>query len=121
MLPVSDEDELLIERDVRTGMINPGDHWQNIQHDGPVARLSYRIRVQCDDNYYGNKCNKLCTPRDDYLGHYRCDPSGDRVCLDSWMGPECKTGRRHLFPRSRVGVVLLGGGTPSGGLDKSPS
>ncbi|XP_028996952.1 protein jagged-2b isoform X2 [Betta splendens] len=87
----NNEDELLIERSVQTGMINPGDHWQTILHDGPVARLGYRIRVQCDDNYYGNKCNKLCTPRDDYLGHYRCDSSGDQVCLDGWMGPECKS------------------------------
>uniref|UniRef100_A0A3B5B479 Delta-like protein n=1 Tax=Stegastes partitus TaxID=144197 RepID=A0A3B5B479_9TELE len=85
------EEELLIERSVHTGMINPGDHWQNILHDGPVARLMYRIRVRCDDNYYGNKCNKLCVPRDDYFGHYRCEPSGAQVCLDGWMGPDCRT------------------------------
>lgn len=91
---VSDEDELLIERSVHTGMINPGDHWQNILHDGPVARLNYRIRVRCDENYYGNKCNKLCVPRDDYFGHYRCEPSGAQVCLDGWMGPECRTGEQ---------------------------
>uniref|UniRef100_A0A7N8X5A3 Delta-like protein n=1 Tax=Mastacembelus armatus TaxID=205130 RepID=A0A7N8X5A3_9TELE len=85
------ENELLIERSVHTGMINPGDHWQTILHDGPVARLNYRIRVRCDDNYYGNKCNKLCVPRDDYFGHYRCEPSGAQVCLDGWMGPDCRT------------------------------
>lgn len=88
----SDEEELLIERDVRTGMINPGDHWQTILHDGPVARLMYRIRVRCNENYYGNKCNKLCVPRNDYFGHYRCESSGAQVCLDGWMGPDCRTG-----------------------------
>ncbi|XP_024147064.1 protein jagged-2b isoform X2 [Oryzias melastigma] len=87
----SNGEELLIERVIHTGMINPGDHWQTIMHDGPVARLKYRIRVRCDENYYGNKCNKLCVPRDDYFGHYRCEPSGAQVCLDGWMGPDCMT------------------------------
>uniref|UniRef100_A0A673CQA3 Delta-like protein n=1 Tax=Sphaeramia orbicularis TaxID=375764 RepID=A0A673CQA3_9TELE len=73
-----------------TGMINPGDNWQTILHDGPIARLMYRIRVRCDDNYYGNKCNKLCVPRDDYFGHYRCEQSGAQVCLEGWMGPDCR-------------------------------
>uniref|UniRef100_A0A667ZZM7 Delta-like protein n=1 Tax=Myripristis murdjan TaxID=586833 RepID=A0A667ZZM7_9TELE len=86
-----DEEELLIERSIHTGMINPGDHWQTITHDGPVARLIYRIRVRCDENYYGSKCNKLCVPRDDYFGHYRCEQSGNRVCLEGWMGHDCRT------------------------------
>ncbi|XP_054474228.1 protein jagged-2b isoform X3 [Anoplopoma fimbria] len=87
----NNEEELLIERSIRTGMINPGDQWQTILHDGPVARLIYRIRVRCDDNYYSNKCNKLCVPRDDYFGHYRCETSGAQVCLDGWMGSDCRT------------------------------
>lgn len=92
MVYLSDEDELLIERSIHTGMINPGDHWQTIMTDGPVARLTYRIRVRCDDNYYSNKCNKLCVPRDDYFGHYRCEQSGAQVCLEGWMGDDCRTG-----------------------------
>ncbi|MED6231510.1 Protein jagged-2 [Ataeniobius toweri] len=87
----NNNEELLIERGVHTGTINPGDSWQTLDYDGPVARLVYRIRVRCDENYYGNKCNKLCVPRDDYFGHYRCDPSGTQVCLDGWMGPDCRT------------------------------
>ncbi|XP_072217867.1 protein jagged-2b isoform X1 [Leuresthes tenuis] len=87
----NNDEELLIERGIHTGMINPGDQWQTILHDGPVARLIYRIRVRCDENYYGNKCNKLCVPRDDYFGHYRCEPSGAQVCLDGWMGADCRT------------------------------
>lgn len=87
-----DDEELLIERSIHTGMVNPGDHWQTINHDGPVARIEYRIRVRCDENYYGSKCNDQCRPRDDYFGHYRCEQSGNRVCLQGWMGPECRTG-----------------------------
>ncbi|KAK5903263.1 hypothetical protein CgunFtcFv8_007059 [Champsocephalus gunnari] len=85
------DEELLIERSTHTGMINPGDAWQTIVHDGPVARIVYRIRVRCDENYYSNKCNKLCVPRDDYFGHYRCEPSGAQLCLDGWMGSDCRT------------------------------
>ncbi|XP_013870854.1 protein jagged-2b [Austrofundulus limnaeus] len=97
-------EELLIERATQTGMINPGDPWQTFFHDGPVARLVYRIRVRCDENYYGNKCNKLCVPRDDYFGHYRCEPSGTQVCLDGWMGADCRT------PICKQGCNLLHGG-----------
>ncbi|KAL7888223.1 hypothetical protein AOLI_G00031970 [Acnodon oligacanthus] len=84
-------EELLIERHAHTGMVNPGDHWQVIMHPGATARFEYRIRVKCDENYYGSKCNKQCRPRDDYFGHYRCDPSGNIVCLEGWMGHDCRT------------------------------
>uniref|UniRef100_A0A3Q3BSN3 Delta-like protein n=1 Tax=Kryptolebias marmoratus TaxID=37003 RepID=A0A3Q3BSN3_KRYMA len=105
----SNEEELLIERGAHTGMINPGDPWQTLVHDGPVARLMYRIRVRCDENYYGNKCNKLCVPRNDYFGHYRCEPSGAQVCLDGWMGPDCRT------PICKQGCDLLHGGCSAPG------
>lgn len=90
---LSDEEDLLIERSTRTGMLNPGDPWQTIIHDGPVAHIVYRVRVRCDEHYYSSKCNKLCVPRDDYFGHYRCEASGAQVCLDGWMGPDCRTGK----------------------------
>lgn len=85
--------------------MNPGDPWKTIQHDGPVARLVYRVRVRCDDNYYSNKCNKLCVPRDDYFGHYGCEASGAQVCLDGWMGPGCKTGERGGRGHRRRGCI----------------
>ncbi|XP_053469828.1 protein jagged-2b isoform X1 [Ictalurus furcatus] len=84
-------EELLIERHAHTGMTNPGDPWQVIVHPGTVARLEYRVRIKCDENYYSAKCNKQCRPRDDYFGHYRCDPSGNIVCLEGWMGQDCRT------------------------------
>lgn len=85
-------EENLIERTIHASMVNPGDHWQSIRHPGTTAHIEYRIRVRCDENYYGSKCNKQCRPRDDYFGHYRCDPSGNIVCLDGWMGMDCRTG-----------------------------
>ncbi|XP_019726321.1 protein jagged-2b isoform X2 [Hippocampus comes] len=85
------DEEHLIERSSHRGVANPGDPWETVRYDGPVARITYRTRVRCDDNYYGYKCNKLCNPRDDYFGHYSCDEAGTQVCLDGWMGPNCKT------------------------------
>uniref|UniRef100_A0A671VUK2 Delta-like protein n=1 Tax=Sparus aurata TaxID=8175 RepID=A0A671VUK2_SPAAU len=108
----NNEEELLIERSVHTGMINPGDPWQTVLHDGPVARLTYRIRVRCDENYYSSKCNKLCVPRDDYFGHYRCEPSGAQVCLDGWMGKDCRTAI------CKQGCNLLHGSCPVPGVCK---
>ncbi|XP_035380216.1 protein jagged-2b isoform X1 [Electrophorus electricus] len=84
-------EDLLIERHAHTGITSPGDHWQVFSHPGATARFEYRIRVRCDENYYGSKCNKQCRPRDDYFGHYRCDPSGNVVCLEGWMGQDCRT------------------------------
>uniref|UniRef100_A0A672MG30 Delta-like protein n=1 Tax=Sinocyclocheilus grahami TaxID=75366 RepID=A0A672MG30_SINGR len=84
-------EENLIERHIHASMVNPGDHWQSILHPGITAHIEYRIRVRCDENYYGSKCNKQCRPRDDYFGHYHCDPSGNIVCLDGWMGEDCRT------------------------------
>uniref|UniRef100_A0A8C5B177 Delta-like protein n=1 Tax=Gadus morhua TaxID=8049 RepID=A0A8C5B177_GADMO len=82
-------DKLLIERSVHTGFLNPGEQWHTEHHNGPVARLTYRVRVRCDEHYYSSKCNELCVPRDDYFGHYRCETSGQRACLDGWMGKDC--------------------------------
>ena len=82
----------MIERSVRKGMINPGDERQTIQHNGATAGFEYSIRVRCDDNYYGSKCNKQCRPRDDYFGHYVCDQLGNRCCMEGWMGPDCNSG-----------------------------
>ncbi|KAJ3606454.1 hypothetical protein NHX12_025975, partial [Muraenolepis orangiensis] len=72
-------------------MLIPGNSWRTVQHDGAVAQLVYRARVRCDQHYYGSKCNALCVPRDDYFGHYRCEASGSRACLEGWMEKDCRT------------------------------
>uniref|UniRef100_UPI00358F4C93 protein jagged-1b-like n=1 Tax=Myxine glutinosa TaxID=7769 RepID=UPI00358F4C93 len=79
----------LIERAVHSGMMNPGDAWQTLQHHGPVADIEYNVRVRCENHYYGFSCNRLCRPRDDFFGHYTCDLNGNKACVDGWMGEEC--------------------------------
>ncbi|XP_078724509.1 protein jagged-1-like [Lampetra fluviatilis] len=79
----------LIERSVHSGMMNPGEAWRSLQHHGATAHFQYRVRVRCDEHYYGAACNKLCRPRDDFFGHYTCDAHGDKACVDGWMGASC--------------------------------
>ncbi|XP_035478543.2 protein jagged-1b [Scophthalmus maximus] len=80
----------LIERVLLSSMLNPGEQWQTYRHHGTTLSLEYRLRFRCDTNYYGPFCNKLCRARDDFFGHFGCDPSGSKVCMDGWTGPECK-------------------------------
>uniref|UniRef100_A0A3Q3KFA0 Delta-like protein n=1 Tax=Mastacembelus armatus TaxID=205130 RepID=A0A3Q3KFA0_9TELE len=84
-------DELLIERSIHKGMIDPGEEKQIVVHESSIATFEYAIRVRCDEHYYGRKCNKVCRPRDDYFGHYVCDQLGNRGCMEGWTGPDCKT------------------------------
>uniref|UniRef100_A0A7N6AHJ7 Delta-like protein n=1 Tax=Anabas testudineus TaxID=64144 RepID=A0A7N6AHJ7_ANATE len=87
----SNDDELLIERSIHKGMINPGEERQTVEYKSLIASFEYTVRVRCDEHYYGNKCNKVCRPRDDYFGHYVCDQFGNRGCMEGWTGPDCKT------------------------------
>ncbi|KAL7380199.1 hypothetical protein ABVT39_013519 [Epinephelus coioides] len=87
----SNDEELLIERSIHKGMINPGEEKQPVEYKSLIASLEYTIRVRCDEHYYGSKCNKVCRPRDDYFGHYVCDQLGNRGCMEGWTGPDCKT------------------------------
>uniref|UniRef100_A0A3Q3GYT2 Delta-like protein n=1 Tax=Kryptolebias marmoratus TaxID=37003 RepID=A0A3Q3GYT2_KRYMA len=80
----------LIERVLLSSMLNPGEQWQKFHHHGRVLTLEYRLRFRCDANYYGPFCNKFCRARDDFFGHFSCDPSGFKVCMEGWTGPECK-------------------------------
>lgn len=87
-------DDLLIERSVNRGEMNPGEERQLIQQKGRTASIQYSVRVRCDRHYYGNKCNKQCRPRDDYFGHYTCDQFGNQQCMEGWTGQDCKKGVR---------------------------
>lgn len=92
------DDELLIERSIHKGMINPGEEKQTVEHKSLTANIEYTIRVRCDENYYSSKCNKVCRPRDDYFGHYVCDQHGNRECMEGWtnLTAGCQTGREAL-------------------------
>ncbi|KAM9842356.1 protein jagged-2-like [Aulostomus maculatus] len=87
----SNDEELLIERSIYKGMINPGEEKLTVEYESLIASLKYTIRVRCDEHYYGSKCNKVCRPRDDYFGHYVCDQFGNQGCMEGWTGPNCKT------------------------------
>ncbi|XP_039598298.1 protein jagged-2b isoform X2 [Polypterus senegalus] len=87
---VVNDPDLLIERASHTGMINPGDDGHTLRHPGTVASFEYRIRVKCDEFYYGSQCKKHCKPRDDYFGHFVCDLNGNKACMEGWMGEDCK-------------------------------
>ncbi|KAJ8044486.1 Protein jagged-1a [Holothuria leucospilota] len=84
-------DSCLIERVVLSGIIAPGPNWISLIHNGPTALLQYSVRVLCDENYHGKDCQKFCRPRDDLVGHYRCDTNGDRICHEGWSGQYCDT------------------------------
>uniref|UniRef100_G3P5W0 Delta-like protein n=1 Tax=Gasterosteus aculeatus TaxID=69293 RepID=G3P5W0_GASAC len=86
----SGEDGQLIERVLLSSMLNSGVQWQTYRHHGRPLTLDYRLRFRCDSNYYGPFCNKLCRARDDFVGHFICDPNGSKVCMEGWTGPECK-------------------------------
>ncbi|KAM6913157.1 protein jagged-2-like [Xenentodon cancila] len=72
-------------------MVNPGEEKQTVEYKSLIASIEYTIRVRCDEHYYGLKCNRVCRPRDDYFGHYVCDQSGNRQCMEGWTGQDCKT------------------------------
>ncbi len=84
--------EVLIEKVLLSSMLNPGEQWQSFRHHGRSFTLEYRLRFRCDTNYYGPLCNKLCRARDDFFGHFNCDPSGTKVCKEGWIGAECRQG-----------------------------
>lgn len=80
----------LIERVLLSSMLNPGEQWQTFHHHSRTLSLEYRLRFRCDSNYFGPFCNKFCRARDDFFGHFNCDASGSKVCMEGWTGPECK-------------------------------
>ena len=65
------------------------------------ASITYRVRVKCDENYFNTTCTKFCRPRNDVFGHYTCDATGDKVCMDGWVGHNCDTGTLldGVFPK----------------------
>ncbi|KAF5274040.1 hypothetical protein FQR65_LT04438 [Abscondita terminalis] len=81
----------VIEEAKYSGIIDPSVEWHTLNHRGPKARITYRVRVKCDNHYYNATCTKFCRPRDDKFGHYRCDANGDKECIEGWKGVNCET------------------------------
>ncbi|XP_055700061.1 protein serrate [Phlebotomus papatasi] len=85
--PVS---ERLIEETTFSGVIFPSQEWHTLNPKGKNANITYRVRVQCDPNYYNTTCTTFCRPRNDRFGHYTCGEKGDKVCLPGWQGVNCE-------------------------------
>lgn len=86
------DDSELIDTATEHGTLLPNKTWELHTYNGPAATISFKIRVVCDPNYYGIRCTKFCKPRNDTFGHYKCDESGNKVCLPGWRGIQCDTG-----------------------------
>ncbi|XP_066936218.1 protein jagged-1-like [Clytia hemisphaerica] len=50
--------------------------------------LAIEVRTKCSTDYTGEWCDiKICTPRDDTMGHYNCTKDHQKVCLKGWFDP----------------------------------
>lgn len=86
------ENAKLIEKATYSGIILPSADWHTLNHHGLTAKITYRIRVQCEKNYYNSTCMKFCRPRDDKFGHFICDAAGNKECIAGWKGANCEIG-----------------------------
>ncbi|XP_076318763.1 uncharacterized protein LOC143229831 [Tachypleus tridentatus] len=83
------EGKTLVSRLATQRWLDVKSEWTLDTHRTNHTTMSYSYRVHCDDNYYGEACAKVCRPRDDKFGHYRCSSNGDKVCLPGWTGKYC--------------------------------
>ncbi|XP_034051536.1 delta-like protein 4 [Thalassophryne amazonica] len=82
--------ELLISSFAIQRKLGKGYEWSQDVQKGMQTELRYSYRFICKDNYYGDTCSKICTPRDDRFGHYTCQPDGQIACLPGWKGEYCQ-------------------------------
>uniref|UniRef100_A0A3Q3VMP4 Delta-like protein n=1 Tax=Mola mola TaxID=94237 RepID=A0A3Q3VMP4_MOLML len=82
--------EFLISSFVIQRQLGIGHEWSQEVKREAQTELRYSYRFICNDNYYGDTCSKICTPRDDHFGHYTCQPDGQIACLPGWKGEYCQ-------------------------------
>ena len=92
-----DGDDSLIETISERGFLRPSSEWAKKVHNGQVAVVEYRVKVECDQTYYGYNCSTHCESRDDRHGHYSCDTKGKRICNEGWKGEYCKERKEFIF------------------------
>lgn len=99
----------IIEEATYSGIIDPSPQWHTLNHRGPRAHLTYRVRVKCDTYYYNSTCTKFCRPRDDKFGHFYCDANGDKKCIQGWEGNTCDIGNLHplIVPSKTLILVRI--------------
>ncbi|XP_064864657.1 delta-like protein 4 [Oncorhynchus nerka] len=90
-LPVDTSNpEMLISSFSIQRQLGVGAAWSLDVQSVRQTELRYSYRFICNDNYYGESCSKICTPRDDRFGHYTCDRDGQLSCLPGWKGEYCE-------------------------------
>ncbi|XP_031656375.1 delta-like protein 4 [Oncorhynchus kisutch] len=90
-LPVDTSNpEMLISFFAIQRQLGVGTAWSQNIESVQQTELRYSYRFICNDNYYGESCSKICTPRDDRFGHYTCDRDGQLSCLPGWKGEYCE-------------------------------
>lgn len=47
--------------------------------------INLTIELNCEEHYYGAECTRYCEPRNDEIGHYLCDDSGNFICLEGFQ------------------------------------
>ncbi|XP_058796227.1 neurogenic locus protein delta isoform X2 [Phymastichus coffea] len=85
----SPSERVIITRLATQRWLDVGPEWIEDVHSSHHSAMVYQYRVTCAAHYYGKGCENLCRPRDDNFGHYRCSPTGERVCLSGWKGDYC--------------------------------
>lgn len=82
--------EFLISSFTIQRQLGIGHEWSQEAQSGTQTELKYSYRIICKENYYGDTCSKICTPRDDHFGHYTCKPDGQIACRQGWKGQYCQ-------------------------------
>ncbi|KAM3919230.1 delta-like protein 4 [Leptodactylus fuscus] len=86
----SNQGEVLVSDFVIQKPLNVGETWSSDTKMGKRnTQLKYSYRVVCSVNYYGETCSRLCKPRDDRFGHYKCESDGSIACMKGWKGDYC--------------------------------
>ncbi|KAJ3613163.1 hypothetical protein NHX12_019415 [Muraenolepis orangiensis] len=87
---VTTNPEFLISSFAMQRQLGIGHEWSRDVQSGKQTELRYSYRFVCNENYYGDTCSKICTPRDDHFGHYTCTPDGQIACQPGWKGEYCQ-------------------------------
>ncbi|KAI4886518.1 hypothetical protein NFI96_024886, partial [Prochilodus magdalenae] len=58
-------------------------------YQGGKHKMRSAYHVICDKHQHDNSSSQYCRPRDDTFGHYTCNSSGSRICLEGWNGEYC--------------------------------
>ncbi|GAB1600039.1 delta-like protein D [Argonauta hians] len=79
----------LISRMAISKSLNVSSNWKPFRYSQQPVDLEFNYRFICNEHYYGPQCNKVCRPRNDKFGHYKCTRDGRRSCLKGWKGDYC--------------------------------